>query len=73
MSYAVEVDEASIPEDGRAWLAYRSAAAGRLVAVAPGPARTARLACDDREDAVFLRDGLVGAGMPVTAMRVVSS
>src|SRR5450755_351441 len=68
MSTALEVDEARIPEHLRA--AYRRVALGRRVVVLGG---TARLACDDREDAVLLRDGLTDAGIPITAMRVVTS
>ena len=76
MTYAIEVNEARIfATGGRTdwWSTFRARTRRRITTVTPSVGGDlVRVACDDREDAVWLRDHMVDAGeIPVTAMQIV--
>ena len=79
MSYAVEVNEARVLATRQGagwWIAYRSQAerARRVTVVTPSiGGDLVRVACDDQEDAAWLRDHMADSGIPVTALKVVKT
>jgi hypothetical protein len=74
--YALEVNETRFHPAARAgdwWSTFRARSKRRITVVTPSiGGDLVRVACDDQEDAVWLRDHMVDAGgIPVTAMQIV--